>query len=717
MAQIIRGFIHAVTVISAGMAVISAAADTGVPSVDSQSRSYVKPLDFASLQNRFSLLPERDRELIHLYLQAARRYVLTVEDGALPLSKDNYYRNLAERAHGASVLAAVAGDWPDELKARCRDESVRYLSEFVEQYKKDPLFSYPWQSSWWVGEMGMAAWFVWDYLEPQLQNDAADMIVFHADRIAAQKPETRVEGDTQAETVSWNSTVLSLAVNMMPGHPHGGKWRDAVLHYVYTVFGTSGDLLDETLGDDGRPVKKWVVGANIHDDFSLENHGRFHIEYVFSAYRFMIQGAALFRVGDSPVPEAFRHHIADVHREVVLPCMNASGYAVFVSDNDWKRYHLWTESPVVHGYVALLERSPLAAALEEQSLRRSTEAWGNFPEEFQFDNPYVCGKPWTPRIADIVLLHLLSAPLPDPTPAGELEAQLAGVRRKRDVNLLTQYSKAGSFRSFFWGPGPVVRQIEPKDNAWMLLPLSGNYRTALDGVLKSDSGAMTTCGTGDHWFWVLRTYPHGEWEAFVSLPDEIVVIMNSIASEAVGTIDSSITIEKPYAAFTIYFEAGEATYRYGEEQWDRSDNGAGLNLDSRWVNLSDSIGFVSVNLTKDSPRMVLPEPGVRSALCLRRVTRPLDTQRFLTVAFPNQSHQQTKTAAAQVAASYADGVMTCLAPGYLVWANSSDREAYVELPKGVREGGRIRTTPKSVGFLRVGTCADQAEMPGAGPIE
>ena len=279
--------------------------------------------------------------------------------------------------------------------------------------------------------MGATAWFVWDRLDPSVQEGVAEMVAYHADHIAALKPGARVNLDTEAETVAWNSTILALAANMMPRHPHNAQWRAAEKQYVYTIFGTPHDLGDATPGDDGRPIKEWVVGANIHDDFSLENHNRFHIDYVLTCYRFMMFGAAMHRLAGDRVPEAFRHHAWDVYEKVLLECTNGGKFVVYVSDNHWKRYHAWTESSAVDGYVALLERSSLAAALEEQSLKNADALWTEFPPQFGYANPYVCGKAWTPRIADIVLLHLLLPPPPEPSAAAEVEAKLRGASEDR----------------------------------------------------------------------------------------------------------------------------------------------------------------------------------------------------------------------------------------------------------------------------------------------
>src|SRR5258706_9394547 len=98
------------------LAIPPAAAEEPAP------RSYVKPIDFSLLAKGFKSLPRRDRELIGMYLKGARRYVLTVADGVFPNGGTEHWRNIAERAHGAAVLAAIPRDWPETLKGRWPNE-------------------------------------------------------------------------------------------------------------------------------------------------------------------------------------------------------------------------------------------------------------------------------------------------------------------------------------------------------------------------------------------------------------------------------------------------------------------------------------------------------------------------------------------------------------------------------------------------------------------
>src|SRR5207237_10539582 len=115
------------------------------------------------------------------------------------------------------------------------------------------------------------------------------------------------------------------------------------------------------------------------------------------------------------------------------------------------------------------------------------------------------------------------------------------------------------------------------------------------------------------------------------------------ALKGARTVDSFVAIEKPHQSFTIYYRGGHATYRYGEREWDRSDKSPGLELDTSWVNLGDTIGYLTVSLSPESTRMVLPKPRIRGALSLHHAATPRDKVRFMTVVFENQIDSHTRS--------------------------------------------------------------------------
>ena len=70
----------------------------------------------------------------------------------------------------------------------------------------------------------------------------------------------------------------------------------------------------------------------------------------------------------------------------------------------------------------------------------------------------------------------------------------------------------------------------------------------------------------------MRRYPNGEREAFISVPDESVVLMNSIPSAALPgakRVDSFIMVEKPHKDFAIHFQDFDLIVKIGSEKFHR----------------------------------------------------------------------------------------------------------------------------------------------------
>jgi hypothetical protein len=140
-----------------------------------------------------------------------------------------------------------------------------------------------WQSALWAASTGQAAWLLWDELTPREKWLAARMVCDEADRFVTQTPPSQVKRDTKAEENAWNSRVVALAFNMFPNHPNHDRYREAAVRWQLSSFTTAADLTREDLVE-GKPLKQWLsgVGANLHDDYTLENHDRVHPDYMAS---------------------------------------------------------------------------------------------------------------------------------------------------------------------------------------------------------------------------------------------------------------------------------------------------------------------------------------------------------------------------------------------------------------------------------------------------
>ena len=132
---------------------------------DPQASPCVQRIDLAGLSDHFRALSERDRALVNLYLDGTA-VCLDAGGRSVPRQGLRALPKHRGKSNGAAVVAELAVNWPDELRERCRRESVEFVKEFTAQFAKDHSFGNTWQSSWWVAEMGAAAWILWDRLDP-----------------------------------------------------------------------------------------------------------------------------------------------------------------------------------------------------------------------------------------------------------------------------------------------------------------------------------------------------------------------------------------------------------------------------------------------------------------------------------------------------------------------------------------------------------------------
>ena len=108
-----------------------------------------------------------------------------------------------------------------------------------------------------------------------------------------------------------------------------------------------------------------------------------------------------------------------------------------------------------------------------------------------------------------------------------------------------------------------------------MLPLTIDYGVAMNGRPGPDAGATVAYRKGPDWFWAMRRDARGVQDAFISLPDEIVVAgwptCPPQTLKGVKNIEILAGVEKPHKTCTIYYRGGQATYRYRQKAWERSD--------------------------------------------------------------------------------------------------------------------------------------------------
>ena len=193
-----------------------------------------------------------------------------------------------------------------------------------------------WQSAWWSARMGAGARILWPSLTAQERANAERVIVHEANRHLLRTPPSGATSDTKSEENAWDSEVLAWAAGMFPGHPNAQAWRLKLTEFCMNTLSTPRDKIDST-PVDGKPVKDWMVTANIHDDYTIENHGAYHFCYMACPLHSLAWGYEGLVGAGEEAPDAMFHHYQDVWRWIKRGYIGDGRFA-YLSGKDWPRY-------------------------------------------------------------------------------------------------------------------------------------------------------------------------------------------------------------------------------------------------------------------------------------------------------------------------------------------------------------------------------------------
>ena len=281
------------------------------------------------------------------------------------------------RAVAGMVLASAAllryADDLDasERQARLRQatRAIRYAVSAHHTGARKCTDGKPWGGSWqsamWTATLTFGARLIQEDLDPDLRQGVERVVASEADRFLGSKPPTGRAGDTKAEEDGWNMVCLAVAASLFPAHPHAAAWHQKAIEYMINTLSVPQDADDQRVVD-GRLVSDWFAGANLHPDFTLENHNMFHPSYVACSSYFLTQAAMYYTHARQPMPQAATHHLLDtwgMFRTLALP----SAEVAYPQGMDWELHGL----PYINLYASLAgyQKDALAARLEQSGLQ------------------------------------------------------------------------------------------------------------------------------------------------------------------------------------------------------------------------------------------------------------------------------------------------------------------------------------------------------------
>lgn len=347
-----------------------------------------------------------------------------------------------------------------------------------------------WQSAWWTGKMAAAAHRLWGTLESADRALVERVVTHEADRHLGRRPPGGEFANTRSEENAWDAEVLAWAAGLFPGHEHAAAWEAKAREFMINTLSVRADQTDPR-PVDGRPVREQVCTVNVHDDFTIENHGAYQFCYMACPLHSLSWCYYAYTTTGRRPPEALFHHVRDVWG-VIRGTYLYDGRFAYLSGKDWARYVYglyFIMPPLVmlqnefgDGDARLVERERFRLFEWEQrqhgdgglfSGRFTQNVMEGWPHEYETDG--------------MALLALCAAlhgnrPAPAATGSDEFQRAVAGTRQSPACQWLYARSPR-AFTSFSW------RMLEKGWTMGLFVPAGGDHmvewgRNNLSGTFR-----------------------------------------------------------------------------------------------------------------------------------------------------------------------------------------------------------------------------------------
>ncbi len=216
-----------------------------------------------------------------------------------------------------------------------------------------------WQSAHWAQQLGCGAWYVWDELPDDVRSGVRRVVAHEADRITKSTPPHQIRLDTKAEENAWNSRILSVAQLVLPDDPRRPDWETAFPKWAMSSFLRPADE-QSPARIDGRKVAEQFTGANIYDDFTLENHRIVHPDYM-TCFSLSLGAEVDYALSGRRPPECLHYNVAGIYENLKWFMLPDGGF-VYPNGQDWQLFRNadWTVKSLM---MAVFLRDPDAWSL------------------------------------------------------------------------------------------------------------------------------------------------------------------------------------------------------------------------------------------------------------------------------------------------------------------------------------------------------------------
>jgi hypothetical protein len=396
---------------------------------------------------------------------------------------------------------------------------------------------------------------------------------------------------------------------VLPHHPRNSRWKETAIRWQLSSFLTEEDIARNPVVD-GKSLKEWGLQANIHPDYTLENHDRVHPSYM-TTYSILLVQHLLYSWSGQTAPEAIEFNSREIYQHIKF-LSHSDGQLHHPNGQDWELHRYY---PYAHTMISLLFNDPEAAYLERISfesvarmqertpsgatLLKSEYFFPSLPQAYAYFYAVSC------------LFHAHHGEGVKPISAAEFEKRVGGVRFYDQGQFVAQRTGRG-FASFSWG-NRVMGMAIPFDKDLIGTPFELGYvgeiieKGGKEAAQKKPRIAfpevqdVRVTHTNDHVTVaavLLRAGGAVEQRiGFVSLANGLVVYAERLRAR------NEVSLEEVKTGMIGVLNEPESVYQNGPRKlaWNgqqRTVDGlaemASFPISSAWVNIDDSWGFIAL---------------------------------------------------------------------------------------------------------------------------
>jgi len=658
-----------------------------------------------------------------------------IEDEIAIVSGTPYFEYFATgTAYAAAVLVrrgepgkTMGGLPPEQLLRR----AVRMIEAVAREHRLgggDKEWS-TFNSARIVHVLGMAAWLVWEELDRPTQLLVARIIEHEADRFLDRPAPARLRGDTQAESNAWTGGGIAVAACMLRSHPHRELWAQKANETMISAYATARDVASDEVVD-GKPLNQWLTAPNAFPDYTVENHGLVHPDYL-GAISEMVRSAISFRLAGEPVPRAVTFN-SDKVLDLLVFLYLPDGTELYPQGTDYtpRRLDVFLQA----GNIVPHRPGPLRKACLLRTLT-SVEAMAaecpDQPMNGWIGFPYDLGSTW--GLTQNYLTFRLFGDGGEAPADDQLEAGLSGVFASEHGRFVVHRTPK-TISSFSWrstGKQPAVMGLTmPLDRDVLCYPMPWSYV----GQVREPDGRATLEVCSHR----LTAYEDGfavavelgwcsgkvrQQCAFVSLPDGRSVYLEERRAAA------KVAVELATSGNVTFFDDSRWVYQakpralFGKQ--GRLGSTAGTLHEGNWVNVDNRLGYAVLGADRfrlsavpgrpciwrgdgtmyDTVRLEFVHVGPASGKAAHVSFDASDcVDRFAVVSCPNQTKEETAALADRMGRigwqRAEDGVLALALDEYLVYCNASSetrsvREGDETVPLAAKTSGWVTRGPSS----------------------